>query len=387
MTLAARRDKPIRGYHGAPDPATRLTYRDVVFRAPFDDPNTPRARDFVSGIRATYTTAAGGTISVGGSTRGLSLRVNNPVSATGGPNLEWALPVPRTFTTLSVALFASFNPAHSSNDYKEIVTWPGTRPVVLSYNPALSNLKVQGGGAAGLLTLTADEVAEFHSFGLSLAVHIGAPFLALSVNGVVRLFIGGVSSVLVTAPLKLLGNSGNKARTKFSGAISYLEMHETYFRDGALELFRSDPFRFYRGDQSDVLEVILLSLIDAVAEIAIAAVPGLVVTRGAILPEDLTADELPHLFMAPGPAFETVALAAHQQERRTYTIPMGLVTRGETQEATLDKLDAIREGIRADRTIGGRVQSAFIKELDLIERVGVSERFGALVLEAVEERD
>jgi len=129
------------------------------------------------------------------------------------------------------------------------------------------------------------------------------------------------------------------------------------------------------------------AVMDALNAIAVAAVVGLVAERGIRLPDDLTTDELPHLFATPSGAapLEVVALLPHQQEGVTYTVVLVLVTVSETQEETLARVDLIRDAIRADRSLGGIVQAAFVSEVELVEHPDTPIKTAALVVTASQE--
>ena len=127
-------------------------------------------------------------------------------------------------------------------------------------------------------------------------------------------------------------------------------------------------------------------IMDALAADAAAAVSSLTAAnceRGLRLAADLEAEDMPHLFLHNPD--ESVDLLDHLQERVTTTVSLTLVTRDETQEATLAHLDLIRAQIRADVTLGGAVTYAYVSSLGVRESPEERDKAGDLVVLAVSE--
>ena len=128
------------------------------------------------------------------------------------------------------------------------------------------------------------------------------------------------------------------------------------------------------------------TLMDELATAAAAAVSTLTAgncERGIRLAADLEAEDMPHLFLH-NPE-ETVELLDHLQERVTTTVSLTLVTRDETQEATLAHLDLIRAQIRTDVTLSDSVTYAYVSSFGVRESPEERDKAGDLVVVAVAE--
>ena len=116
--------------------------------------------------------------------------------------------------------------------------------------------------------------------------------------------------------------------------------------------------------------------LDALFVLARAAVPELVgadhTERGIRLSSKLREQDLPHLF-GYDPREASTPLA-HHRKQTTATYTLQLVTRGETQEATLLKADAIEDAIDADSTLGGRVLECRVSDRTLREHPDVVDK-------------
>jgi hypothetical protein len=91
--------------------------------------------------------------------------------------------------------------------------------------------------------------------------------------------------------------------------------------------------------------------LDTLATLAEGAVSGLVTERGLRLAEHLNSAELPHLFLHN--PLDDVTLLRLNQEAQELRVSLTLVTRGETQEATLLKAEAIVDAIQASPELAG----------------------------------
>ncbi|MCI0344825.1 MAG: hypothetical protein L0221_05180 [Chloroflexi bacterium] len=129
------------------------------------------------------------------------------------------------------------------------------------------------------------------------------------------------------------------------------------------------------------------AIFDALEAIAETAIVGLSAERGLRLVDELHEGEFPHLFLsgAGDAPLETVELLTHLQERVTTTVSAILYTKGESQEATLAKADAIRAAIQANRTLSGAVTWSYVSETTLEEHAGEDFRAVALIVVAVKE--
>jgi hypothetical protein len=127
-------------------------------------------------------------------------------------------------------------------------------------------------------------------------------------------------------------------------------------------------------------------ILDALATIAVAQVATLTAAnteRALYLSSPLNTEQLPHLFIHnPDIADDPLP---YQQESRITTALLSLVTRGEGQEATLVKAEAIRAGIDADPTLGGLVQHTRVSVLERSEHVDSDDIEADLVVRAWEE--
>lgn len=109
-----------------------------------------------------------------------------------------------------------------------------------------------------------------------------------------------------------------------------------------------------------------------------AAVGGIVVERGIRQAKNLLTEELPHLFLFD-PA-EEIDLLPLQVEHQKFAARLELVTRGETQEATALKMDAIRDAIRGDRTLNGLVTWAYVSNRGIVESGETKEKIGEMIV-------
>ncbi len=106
-------------------------------------------------------------------------------------------------------------------------------------------------------------------------------------------------------------------------------------------------------------------ILDAIVTAAEAAVSGLEAERGLRHSQELEDGVMPHLFLiAPAARREQLV---YRQIATTHRIEARLVTRYETQEASLLKLDAIQAAIDADPTLGGVVDTAFVPDDEPLE--------------------
>lgn len=104
--------------------------------------------------------------------------------------------------------------------------------------------------------------------------------------------------------------------------------------------------------------------------------------RGVRIGEELATSELPHLFVH-SPA-ETIELLDFQQERRTFVCTLDLWADA-TQEVVAGYLDAIRDQIAANRTLGGLVDYSTVSARQIFEFAGKDRRVGRLEVTAVED--
>jgi hypothetical protein len=122
------------------------------------------------------------------------------------------------------------------------------------------------------------------------------------------------------------------------------------------------------------------TILDALITAAEGAVSGLTGERG--VRATLKSHEKPRLFLY-NPA-ETVELSDHLQETVSIAVE-GALLDDVTQEVMALNLDAIRDAIRADATLGGVVRWAYVSERAIVESEDTNERIGILVFQTVQE--
>jgi hypothetical protein len=128
---------------------------------------------------------------------------------------------------------------------------------------------------------------------------------------------------------------------------------------------------------SDVGDILARIEVDAVA-----AVSGLMPERGVRLLSKLTTGEYPHLFLYD--PSESIELLPLQVEQQTHEIQLALVTRDDTQAQILTKMDAIRDGIIADRTLNSLVTWTHISERGIREDDKSTLKIGDMTVVAVD---
>lgn len=123
----------------------------------------------------------------------------------------------------------------------------------------------------------------------------------------------------------------------------------------------------------------------AAARTAVPSIPS--GTKGAETglrePTTLEADAFPHLFVHSQD--EEIEVLDHLQERRTIRTAMSLVTVDGDHDGMSTKLDAIRDQIHSDRTLGGIVDHATVTARVMNESAGTHFREGLLEVTTVEE--
>lgn len=101
--------------------------------------------------------------------------------------------------------------------------------------------------------------------------------------------------------------------------------------------------------------------------------------RGIRLGEELIDSELPHVF-AHNPIEEMSAIEPGAQEAVAFSVELDLWTRGETQEAVAGRVDAFRDRIRANPTLGGLVDRVRVIRRAVVEYAGKAERAGVIIV-------
>lgn len=127
-------------------------------------------------------------------------------------------------------------------------------------------------------------------------------------------------------------------------------------------------------------------ILDALVARAVAAVPELTAgnaERSLRLAKDLNGEEVPHLFVHNPD--EAVELLPYLQEQITLSVSLTLVTRDESQTATLAKSELIRAAIRAEPTLGGLVRWAYVSNFSIREHPIERDRAGDIVVVVVTE--
>jgi hypothetical protein len=127
------------------------------------------------------------------------------------------------------------------------------------------------------------------------------------------------------------------------------------------------------------------TIMDALITAAEGAVSGLTGAREIDGAHGILDENFPYLFVYA--AHETVDVGDFQLETQKTRVEMLLFTKAETQEALLLKMDAIRDAIATDRTLGGVVQAAHVVERVLLEAgdTTVPTNSGYMVVETVEQ--
>lgn len=129
---------------------------------------------------------------------------------------------------------------------------------------------------------------------------------------------------------------------------------------------------------SDVGEIM-----DAIITAAEGAVSGLTGYRGLKLVSDLTEDEdFPYLCVYDPD--ESTELGDFLMTRSSVEVAMLLYTKEETQEAVAVKMDAIRDAIDTDATLGGVVQFAHVSTRSIREDPAEDVKAGYMLVETVE---
>ncbi len=101
----------------------------------------------------------------------------------------------------------------------------------------------------------------------------------------------------------------------------------------------------------------ILTVVEAELRVAMADLPAgaLGFDRADGLGEDLTSSEVPHVFVRSLVEVAEEVPGGYGAEDVTIVIEMALWTHEETQEAVAVRLDAIRDELRGNRTLGGIV--------------------------------
>lgn len=102
--------------------------------------------------------------------------------------------------------------------------------------------------------------------------------------------------------------------------------------------------------------------------------------RDVRLSADLTSGEFPHVF-AHDPSERTNRLP-HRQATRTVSVQFDYWTRDHTQEQVSLVLDAFRNAVEADPTLGGVVEDAYVSSRAVIDHqfAGKPERAGVVIV-------
>jgi len=101
--------------------------------------------------------------------------------------------------------------------------------------------------------------------------------------------------------------------------------------------------------------------------------------RGLRPGESLLDAELPHAF-AHNPAETTGEIETGAQEEIALSVQIDTWTRGETQEQAIARLDAFRERLRGDPTLGGLVDRVRVLTRSVVEFSGRPERAGLVIV-------
>ena len=125
----------------------------------------------------------------------------------------------------------------------------------------------------------------------------------------------------------------------------------------------------------------ILTQVEAEIRQALADLPAgtLGFERGLRIGQDLTTEELPHVF-AHNPE-ERITELDYGQRRVEFSIQLDVWVRGETQEQLAVRLDDIRNEIDGNRTLSGTVDKAFISSRGIREFPGRLEKAGVLILQ------
>lgn len=105
--------------------------------------------------------------------------------------------------------------------------------------------------------------------------------------------------------------------------------------------------------------------------------------KGIRDPSSLNNEAFPHLFAHN--TSEEVALLDFQQEQRTTRVQLSLVTADDDHAGLATKLDAIRDGIVANRTLTGIVLYSFVSNRSVNESTLTHFKEGVLEVTTVQE--
>lgn len=113
------------------------------------------------------------------------------------------------------------------------------------------------------------------------------------------------------------------------------------------------------------------SILDKLIAHAEAAAADYSTQRGIDGIFSLNDEDYPHVF-----AYEpkmAIALIPYLQESVSGDFTILILTKGETQEATLVRADAFRARIQGDRTLTGDVDTAYVSDIEVMEdpRAGI----------------
>lgn len=120
------------------------------------------------------------------------------------------------------------------------------------------------------------------------------------------------------------------------------------------------------------------TLEDKLIALANGAVAGLDSERGLRMASALKPAEFPHLFVYDPD--ETATILDHQQEAIEIQFQLLVLTRDDTQEEIQLKVDAIRDAIRADKTLTGSVDLVHVSARGIRENPQVGEKAGDLTV-------
>lgn len=120
------------------------------------------------------------------------------------------------------------------------------------------------------------------------------------------------------------------------------------------------------------------TLMDRIVVAAEAAVTGLTAERDHNLVSKLNTEDFPHLFVFD--ASQVSERRPHQQTITDTRILCRLITRGETQEAFLLKLDLVAAGILADAPLLSSSTDLSIESIETLEDPKSVDRFAEIVV-------
>ena len=101
-------------------------------------------------------------------------------------------------------------------------------------------------------------------------------------------------------------------------------------------------------------------------------------TRGVVERGGINTEDYPHFF-AYNPRTTAAPLAFLQQDVR-HLFPVKILTKGETQEQVLTRVEAFKAQIEGDRTLGGLVDSADVTASDVFEDPRTGIKFADLIV-------